>query len=276
MPNRRTLLACLLALPLMSGACAPKAKPADAAAGRDPRTLRVMTYNIHITQGMDKRFDIERIANVIKANDVDVVAVQEVDIKARRSGGVDQLAELKRLTGMHGVFGKARDFDGGEYGQVILSRRPIDKMDVHQLPGAADQEQRIALVATIEQKKPLPDLLFVATHLHHKEEEHRLKQSAELNRILKDFMSHREPAVLVLGDLNATPASAVMTQMAEKWDDATRDAGLTFPADKPDRKIDYVLLPKGHGWKVISATVVDESVASDHRPVVVELKWKGD
>src|SRR6185436_9114845 len=114
-----------------------------------------------ITQGMDKRFDPARIAEVIRAADVDVVAVQEVDIKARRSGTVDQLAELKRLTGMHGVFGKARDYDGGEYGQVILSREPIERMDVHELPGAADQEQRIALLATIRQPGPLPDLLFV-------------------------------------------------------------------------------------------------------------------
>jgi endonuclease/exonuclease/phosphatase (EEP) superfamily protein YafD len=80
---------------------------------------------------------------------------------------------------------------------------------------------------------------------------------------------------MVLGDLNATPDSEVMKRMAETWDDATADAGLTFPANKPDRKIDYVLLPKGHAWEVVSAKVVDEPVASDHRPVVVELKWKG-
>ena len=261
----RCLFACLLTLPLISAADKP---------ARDPHTLRVMTYNIHITQGMDKRFDPQRIANVIKAADVDVVAVQEVDVKARRSGGVDQLEELKRLTGMHGVFGKARDYDGGEYGQVILSRRPIERMDVHLLPGAADQEQRIALLARIPQQKPLPDLLFVATHLHHMGEEHRLKQAAELDRILADHIAKREPAVLLLGDLNATPDSEVMKRLGERWEDATARSGMTFPADKPDRKIDYVLLPKGHGWEVVNAKVIDEPVASDHRPVVVELKWK--
>ena len=85
---------------------------------------------------MDKQLDLARIANVIKAADVDVVAVQEVDIRTRRSGtDVDQLAELAKLTGMHGRFGKGRDYDGGEYGQAILSRQPIKELDVHKLPG---------------------------------------------------------------------------------------------------------------------------------------------
>ena len=89
-------------------------------------------------------------------------------------------------------------------------------------------------------------------------------------------MAKPTPAVLLLGDLNATPDSEVMKRMSELWVDPTKDAGFTFPANKPDRKIDYVLLPKGHGWEVVSAKVIEEPVASDHRPVVVELKWKGE
>jgi endonuclease/exonuclease/phosphatase family metal-dependent hydrolase len=269
----RCLLAGLLTLPLLG---------ADQNPPRDARSLRVMTYNIHIGKGMDGKADLPRIANVIKSADVDVVALQEVDLKTRRSGSdVDQLKELSRLTGMHGVFAKARDFDGGEYGQAVLSRAPIADVKVHKLPGdaAGPQEQieeRIAVVATIPQEKPLPDLLFVGTHLHHIGESHRLKQSAEINRILAEHVGKREPAAILLGDLNATPDSETMKRMRETWQDVTADAGMTFPADKPDRKIDYVMLPKDHGWEVVSAKVMDEPVASDHRPVVVELRWKGE
>src|SRR5688572_7821086 len=96
----RVLLACLLMLPVVSAADKP---------ARDARTLRVMTYNIHIARGLDDKIDLQRIANVIKRADVDVVALQEVDVKTRRSGSdVDQLKELAKLTGMHGKFGKAR------------------------------------------------------------------------------------------------------------------------------------------------------------------------
>jgi endonuclease/exonuclease/phosphatase family metal-dependent hydrolase len=273
MTRRMTLRALLLPLllPLLGAGAS-----AESAPQRDTRTLRVMTYNIHIGVGTDKQRDFARIANVIKAADVDVVALQEVDVRTRRSGtDVDQLAELAKLTGMHGRFGKGRDYDGGEYGQAILSRQPIKDFAVHKLPGDNAQEERVALFATIEQPGPLPDLLFVGTHLHHVEEHFRLQQAKEINRLLKDAMAQREPAVMLLGDLNAKPNGEVMKMMRESWDDLTAAAGDTFPAEKPDRKIDYVLLPKGHGWEVVSAKVVDEPVASDHRPVVVELRWKG-
>jgi endonuclease/exonuclease/phosphatase family metal-dependent hydrolase len=193
---------------------------------------------------------------------------------------VDQLAELARLTGMHGVFGKARDYDGGEYGQAILSRQPIEKLEVHKLTAPGEQlaptDERIALLATIKQPRPLPDLVFVGTHLHHVSDAFRVSEATVLNGLLADAVTKREPAVMVLGDFNAKPDSKVITAMRETWDDPTADAGMTFPADKPDRKIDYVLLPKGHNWKIVSAKVVDEPVASDHRPVVVQLQWKGD
>ncbi len=270
----RYLVCGVLSLLLFPVGCSSN-KPAAKAAG-GAKTLRVMTYNIHIAKGLDDKFDLQRIANVIKAANVDVVAVQEVDVKARRSGGVDEAAELARLTGMHGIFGKAIDHDGGDYGQVILSRRPIQKMDVHKLPNAADHEQRIALVARIKQPKPLPNLLFVGTHLHAKNDpELRLAQAVELNRILKNDLSAQKPAAMLLGDFNATPDSEVMKLMGESWEDATADSGPTVPSEAPRRKIDYILLPKGHGWEVVSAKVLDEPVASDHRPVVVELKWKG-
>lgn len=239
---------------------------------RDPHVLRVMTYNIHITKGMDGTFDAGRIAKVIREADVDVVALQEVDVGVNRSARVDQCAEIARLTSMHGVFGKGRDYDGGEYGQVILSRRPVAQMNVHPLPGDADQERRVALFASIPQERPLPDLLVIATHLHHADEPHRLRQSAEIQRLVDE--QKPDGAVLLLGDFNAIPESQVMRRLAERWVDAGADAGPTFPADMPDRKIDYILLPKGHRWQIRSARVLEEPVASDHRPVVVELEWR--
>jgi len=43
------------------------------------RTLRVMTYNIHVGVGMDKKLDLPRIAAVIKDQHADLVGLQEVD-----------------------------------------------------------------------------------------------------------------------------------------------------------------------------------------------------
>src|ERR1700674_4341999 len=81
-----------------------------------PSTLRVLTYNIHHGEGTDGRVDLSRLAGVMKSVQPDIVALQEVDRGTERSGGVDQLAELERLTGMHAEFGKTMDYSGGRHG----------------------------------------------------------------------------------------------------------------------------------------------------------------
>ena len=77
-----------------------------------------------------------------------MVVLQEVDNKCKRSGEVDQAAELARMTNLQYVFGKAMDDDGGESGQAILSRFPLSDLKVHRLPG--EGEPRIAVSAQTE------------------------------------------------------------------------------------------------------------------------------
>ena len=234
--------------------------------------LRVMCYNIHHGRGMDGKIDLPRIAKVINGAKVDLVALQEVDIGTRRSGGFDQLAELARLTNMHAGFAKGRDYDGGDYGQAILSRLPIESLEVHRLPGATELEQRIAGAAHIRGQGGLPDLLFVTTHLHHQSEPDRLAQAQHLDGLLEP---HKDRPLILAGDINAMPDSKVLAFLKEEWEDLTPDEALTYPADEPNRKIDYIFLPAGHRWRVVRAQVLDERMASDHRPLVAELEWLG-
>src|SRR5882724_9651944 len=66
--------------------------------------LRVMTYNIHVGVGMDKRLDLQRIADVINQEHPDLVGLQEVDRGVTRTQSVDEIAELARLTQMEYAF----------------------------------------------------------------------------------------------------------------------------------------------------------------------------
>ncbi|MCY2995293.1 MAG: hypothetical protein NTY19_46640 [Planctomycetota bacterium] len=88
----------------------------------EPLRIRVLTYNIQHGEGTDGKIDLARTAAVIKRLTPDLAALQEVDKATTRSRGVDQAAELGKLTGMHVAFGKAMDFAGGRYGEAILSR----------------------------------------------------------------------------------------------------------------------------------------------------------
>jgi endonuclease/exonuclease/phosphatase family metal-dependent hydrolase len=229
--------------------------------------VRALCYNIHHGRGMDGKVDLPRIAKVIRDLDPDFVALQEVDDRTRRTGGVDQTAELARLTGLIGRFGKQIVFEGGGYGQAILSRVPVDRGAVHLLPGEPDREQRIAFA--VKGRIHGRETTFISTHLHHIKEEFRTRQVARINEL---FGGGPAPTIL-MGDLNAEPPSPPLKTAKEKWTVA-EPAGqpLTYPADKPVKRIDYGLYLPAAAFQVVELRVIDEPVASDHRPVLIVLE----
>ena len=77
-----SLLVACLAASFASGG------PARAPSGR-ARTLRVMSYNVHVGIGMDKRLDLRRVAEVIRRERPDLVGLQEIDRGTERTGRVD-------------------------------------------------------------------------------------------------------------------------------------------------------------------------------------------
>lgn len=229
---------------------------------QDKPRLRVMTYNIHHGQGTDGKFDLERIAKIIKEHQPDLVALQEVDRKTTRASGVDQLAELARLTGMNYQFGKSMNYAGGEYGNAILSRQAADSAKVHSLPGEIDNEPRTALAVTIQPGNQLPRMVFISTHLCHQHTVNRLTQIKEINRL---FPSGTGLPAILAGDLNARAGAASMKEAFQHWNDTLQ--GIST--------IDYVLLHKGNPWKTVERKVIEDRIASDHQPVLVVLEWQG-
>src|SRR5688500_14530278 len=72
----------------------------------DGRRTVVLSWNIHAGKDADRQDNLERVATAIRESGADLVLLQEVDPNTERSGRVDQLAILERLTGFHGRFGK--------------------------------------------------------------------------------------------------------------------------------------------------------------------------
>lgn len=228
--------------------------------------LRVLCYNIHHGEGTDGRIDLPRLAEVIRSASPDLVALQEVDDKTMRTGGVDQTDELRRLTGLHGRFGKQIDYEGGGYGQAILSRFPITDLLVHWLPGEPDRERRVAVEARIDLDGS--ELSFVGTHLHHVREEFRVRQAAKLNELFADA----DRPVILAGDINATPDSEPLALLSREWETASGPSRGTYPSAEPIKTIDYVLFRPRERFRTASAEVIEEPVASDHRPVLAVLE----
>lgn len=267
--NRRCFVLALTAA--TAAGCQTPRRPAD----RRTRTLRVLTYNVHHGEGGDRRLDLERIAAVVRAAEPDLAALQEVDRSAQRTGGVDQPSEYSRLTGMHGWFGAAMPFQGGEYGQVLLSRWPMTQPRVLHLPGKPGSEPRIALTALVDVPQT-GRIRWAGLHLDAGRED--LERWEQAGRLLEEFPGDAIPTLLA-GDYNATPESRVMRRLLEPssgWvDTAAAWAAPTVPAESPRSRIDYVLASPPETWETIESKVIAESVASDHRPLLAVLRLLG-
>jgi endonuclease/exonuclease/phosphatase family metal-dependent hydrolase len=256
-----------------------------------PREIRVVTYNIRHGEGMDHKIDLPRIAKVILAAKPDIVALEEVDQGTKRTNKVDQPAEFARLTGMEAVFGHNIDFDGGGYGTAVLTRLPIQSKESVKLKSfyastPKHQEQRGVQVLELGEKGD-PGLLFLCTHLDFRPpDDERMASTVTINELMK---KRGAELAIIAGDFNANPDSRPIHAMAKDWKIAGWNDGIemtvadgerpkdahavvTFPADKPDHCIDYVMCRPANSWKVVELRVLDEPVASDHRPVLAVLR----
>jgi len=246
---------------------------ASAAASRqaaEPARLRVLTYNIHHGEGTDGRIDLARTAAVIARAAADVVALQEVDNQTTRAHGVDQAAELGRLTGMHAAFGQAMAYAGGGYGDAILSRFPLSAVRVHDLPTAPGAEPRCAIAARIQAGGEGRAFVFVSTHLEHAQAPIRLLQAQALTSALAPL---GDVTTILSGDFNDVPGGPAIAALRPHWADASAgQPDPTSPSSHPRRKIDYVFFRPSGAWRVVESRVIDEPVASDHRPLLVVLE----
>jgi endonuclease/exonuclease/phosphatase family metal-dependent hydrolase len=228
--------------------------------------LRVMTYNVHTGIGMDKKLDLKRIADVINRERPDLVGLQEVDRGVERTGRIDEIQELARLTKMEYAFANNLRYQGGWYGVAILSRFPILATEHKLYRNRREAERRGFIRAEVDFKGER--LNFVTTHLDYQFEDGRLFEAEQLTEALDRCAG----PLIVVGDLNDEPSGPAYKLLAGRFGDAwvASDTGLTFPSDKPRKRIDYVFLRSGEHIGVRKAAVL-ETQASDHRPLLVDL-----
>lgn len=215
-------------------------------------------------------FDLDLIAGVIKIGEPDLVALQEVDFMTRRSRGYDLATELGWRVKMASLFGRAMPYDGGGYGEGILSRYSFISSQNIPLPYTGKNEPRAALMVTTVLQSG-DTVIFIGTHFDHTgNEADRILQARKVNELLADV---RYPVILA-GDLNAEPGSTPIVILEELWGRAYDVAAPspTFPSDEPSKKIDYVMYYPKDRWKVISSEVLCDTVASDHCALLVALE----
>ena len=246
------------------------------AAAPPPIALRVMTYNIQYGGGGR---NLDSIIGVIRTADADIVALQEVDVRwSDRSSFADQAAAIATALGMQVRFAPIYDLPGGargtrQFGVAVLSRHPITGFTNHLLTRLSTQDSNAVprpqpgfLESTID-VRGVPLRVF-NTHLDYRRDP--AVRRAQVAEMLVHIARAGGP-VLLTGDLNAPPDAAelqpLFTRLRDAWP-ASAGPGATIPVADPQRRIDYVLIDES--FEVRNAWV-PATLASDHRPVVIDL-----
>lgn len=232
--------------------------------------VTIMTYNVLHGANTDGSFNFDKIAEQINSINPDLVALQEVDFKTNRINNIDLAKELATRTNMISSFGKAMNYDDGEYGVAILSKRKIIKSENNPLPYSENNEPRTAL--GILTTSALGDTLsFISTHLDYKPDS--AERIGQANKIIKLYESNKYPSILA-GDFNDTPNSKPINLLETYWTTTYSRAvfAKTFPSNNPDRKIDYIMFKPKINFIIIDNGVVCDSIASDHCAYWVKLE----
>ena len=237
-------------------------------ASTNAHEMTVMSFNVRHCVGSDKKLDVPRTAAVIAAAKPRFAALQELDVRAKRSERLDEPAELARLTGLKATFGKTIDFQGGEYGVMLLSAEDPISVTKVPLPG---KEPRLLLLAEFD------DCVVGSTHLSVAKAKERMDSVG----LIRDAVARFKKPVFVCGDWNSTPDSLVLKELGNFLTVLTPTDQNTYHGTAPnllsDPKhcIDYIAVDTAHAgrFRVLERGVVPDTVTSDHKPVFVRLAF---
>lgn len=225
-------------------------------------TLTVASYNIHKCAGMDRRVDLERIADVLKEIDADLVGIQEV-LRPQ----ADALAE--RLE-MQVAMGPTIELTGLPYGNAVLSRLPIRASQPFDLSWRA-REPRGGIRLDLAYEDRLLHVFNVHFGLKIRE------RAAQVRTLVSEHILHRDlmgPRI-VIGDLNEWFPGAVGRALRRELH-GPRLSRRTHPAPLPIFRLDRIYWDRhlvSEGFRVHRSRLA--RMASDHLPVVARLRLSG-
>ncbi len=232
--------------------------------------MKIMTFNVqHCKNFISGKIDYEKVAEAIVSCGADVIGLNEVRGGRLVPFSPSQIKRLSRLTGIKNYyFGKSIGiFKGGPYGNAILSKYPIIEAETIRIPmpGRKDRkykyryERRCVVKAVLE-----GNITVLVTHFGLNPDE-----QASAVKILTENIEAEK--CILMGDFNMPPDNSLQGPIREMLTDTAngfREKLLSFPSDRPSRRIDYIYV--SNDIEVVSADV-PEIIVSDHRPVLAEI-----
>jgi endonuclease/exonuclease/phosphatase family metal-dependent hydrolase len=237
---------------------------------RRTHTVRVVTYNIHRSRGLDGRTRPERIAAVLATLEADIIALQEVIGASPLKPG--HAAEIGAALGMGWVMAPTRHIRNALFGNVVLSRFPVKHHQQHDLSWKTCEAR---LVQRVDLQLAGDDVLhFYNVHLGT-----ALLERREQARRLASIVHDRRVVgpKIVLGDFNEWARGLATDVLAEKLHSIDLTKHLrrrrTYPGFFPVLHLDHIYYEGARVdvekvWLPRSRLAL---VASDHLPLVADL-----
>jgi endonuclease/exonuclease/phosphatase family metal-dependent hydrolase len=247
------------ALALATGSCR---SAAPAPAGFTAEKLRIVSWNVHACAS-----GVDAIVADLKRLNADVMCLQEVMQGPSGDAEADQVRRIADALGMQASFCASPMPDGRMQCVVILARAPWSNST--RLDAGTGRYYGVAGVVTW-QGRPLR---VVSVHLagtYMANWQHIVRTCDERMREAGDLATRVGEwggLIVLAGDFNATPGTGVCDRVSRSLVPVALE-GATFPSRDPVFQFDHLLLSRGLHAKCAAVAV---SLASDHRPVVVEI-----
>lgn len=223
-----------------------------------------MTYNV---RGLATIRSIDRVAQVIRAANPDLVALQE--LTSREKDGVDPSGRLGKQFDMHASFVSSVVTKRGDYGHALLSRYPVVRARHELLPRHRWKHTEPRSAVAHEIRVDDRTVRIVSTHLSLM----HVERVEQLRAIVQDGWLDGDVPVMFLGDLNCLPWSSALSVLRGRVQRAAGQRYIpTWPAPLPFLSIDHIFLSPH--FEVLSIDAVFEGVArwaSDHVPLLAEV-----
>lgn len=231
--------------------------------------MKIMSFNTqHCSNFLENKIDYQIMADAIKKCGADIVGLNEMRNKGTIVEFENQTSILSELTGMqYHYFAEAIKFDGvNPYGNAILSKLPIASAETIMVPdpdpktGDRYYESRCLLKAKLE-----GGITVLVIHFG-------LNVDEQKNAVATILENMENEKCILMGDFNVEPQDEVLNPIRKCMVDAADfldSPMLSFPSDKPRKKIDYIFVTPD--LEVVSADIPD-IVASDHRPHTATVK----
>ena len=228
----------------------------------EAENLKIVTYNIY----GGRLADGKKIGQSLKKIEPDFVSLQEVDSYTKRSNYRSMVKDIaEELDYPYYYFEKTRNYDSGEFGIAFISKYPIEKIYVYDLPSNG-VEKRKAIGALIEDKFSGKKILIADTHLDFSLD----IKSEEITSLLNALNYFQADIKFLAGDLNILPDTDYYKHITESM----KDTNMTY-----DPRIDYIFGDKSNNWQLVDSKFLkyeetDWTKMSDHLPYMSEIEIK--